>query len=112
MSIAVDWPGWATIVLGGVVTVAIRACFIVLPAGTRVPAALQRGLKYVAAAVLPALLIPDVLFRDLPAGAAFNGYRVIAALVAMLVALRTRSIIGTLAAGMGVLWVLKWWGPF
>ncbi|MBI3716142.1 MAG: AzlD domain-containing protein [Betaproteobacteria bacterium] len=112
MSVLTDWQSWLLIVAGGMVTLAIRASFMVLPAGTRVPAVLQRSLKYVAAAVLPALIVPDVLFRELANGHAFNGYRIVSALVATLVALGTRSIIGTLAAGMATLWLLKWWGPF
>lgn len=112
MSVLADWPAWATVVVGGAVTLAIRASFMVLPAGTRVPATLQRALKYVAAAVLPALIMPDVLFHDLATGDIVNSYRIIAALIAMLVAFATRSIVGTLGAGMGVLWLLKWWGPF
>ncbi len=110
MSFTADWLAWATVVAGGVVTLAIRASFILLPPGTRVPESLQRCLKYVAVAVLPALIVPDVLFRELSVGASLNGYRIAATLVAALVAWRTRSVVGTLVAGMGVLWLLKWSG--
>ncbi len=110
MSMTLDWLAWGTVVAGGAVTLAIRASFIMLPPGTRVPELLQRCLKYVAAAVLPALIVPDVLFRELAPGAAINTYRVIALLVASLVAWRTKSVVGTLVAGMGTLWLLKWSG--
>lgn len=108
--IAGDWIGWATVIASGAVTLAVRASFIVLPPDTKVPAWLQRGLKYVAAAVLPALILPDVLFRDLQLGDTFNLYRVIAALAAAIIAVTTRSIFATLGTGMAVLWLLKWWG--
>jgi branched-subunit amino acid transport protein len=84
----------------------------VLPPDTQVPAWLNSGLKYVAASVLPALIAPDVLFRDLAPGEILNVYRVIAASLAGLVAYKTRSTTGTLAAGMAVLWLFKWWSPF
>ena len=106
------WAAWATVIAAGLVTLAIRASFIVLPADTKVPAWLTGGLKYVAAAVLPALIAPDVLFRELAPGDALNIYRVIAAAVAMAFALKTKSIFGTLVVGMAVLWLLKWWALF
>jgi branched-subunit amino acid transport protein len=112
MSISADWVAWATIIGAGVVTVAARASFFVMPPETTVPDWFKRALKYVAAAVLPALILPDVLFRELGATDSINLYRVIAAVVAMAVAWRTASIFATLGAGMGVLWLLKWWSPF
>lgn len=112
MMAAGDPLAWSIVIAAGVVTLAARASFIVLPAGARLPPWLSRCLKYVAAAVLPALVLPDVLFRDLPPGHAINLIRVIAALAAVAVALRTRNVFATLGAGMAVLWVLKWWSPY
>ncbi len=106
------WAAWATVIAAGLVTLVIRASFIILPADTRVPTWLTGGLKYVAAAVLPALIVPDVLFRELAPGDVLNTYRVIAAAVAMAFALKTKSTFGTLVVGMAVLWLLKWWAPF
>jgi branched-subunit amino acid transport protein len=110
MSVPVDWQSLATIIAAGAVTVAARASFIVLPRDTRVPLWFTRALKYVAAAVLPALILPDVLFRELQPGEMVNTYRVIAALVAGVVAWRTKDIFATLGAGMVVLWLLQWLG--
>ncbi len=107
-----DWNGWLTVVCAGAVTLGVRASFIVLPADTQVPGWLLGSLKYVAAAVLPALIAPDVLFRDAPPGEWLNIYRIAAAAAATAFAIMTRSIFGTLAVGMATLWLLKWWGPF
>lgn len=103
---------WITVICAGAVTLGVRASFMVLPADTQVPAWLMGSLKYVAAAVLPALIAPDVLFRDAPPGEWLNAYRIIAALIATVFALKTRSVFGTLIVGMVALWLLKWWGPF
>ena len=103
---------WITVICAGAVTLGVRASFMVLPADTQVPAWLMGSLKYVAAAVLPALIAPDVLFRDAPPGEWLNAYRIIAALIATVFALKTRSVFGTLIVGMAALWLLKWWGPF
>ncbi len=110
MSIATDWVSVVTIVAAGAVTLAVRASFMVLPPDTAVPTWLTRALKFVAAAVLPALILPDVMFRELATGELVNLFRIIAALVAGLVAWRTKSIFATLAAGMICLWLLKWLG--
>lgn len=101
-----------TVIFAGLVTLAIRASFIMLPPDAQVPAWLTGSLKYVAAAVLPALIVPDVLFRDLPPGDVLNTYRIIAAGVAAAYALKTKNTFGTLLVGMAVLLLLKWWGPF
>ena len=103
---------WLTVIFCGLVTLAIRASFIVLPPDTKVPAWLNGGLKFVAAAVLPALIVPDVLFRDLTPGHVVNVYQIIAATLAAAVALKTKSTFGTLMTGMATLWLFKWWAPF
>ena len=102
---------WLTIIVCGMVTLAIRASFTILPPDTKVPTWLTGSLKYVAAAVLPALIVPDVLFRDLAAGDSLNMYRIIAAIIAVAFALKTKNIFGTMLVGMAVLWLLKWWSP-
>jgi branched-subunit amino acid transport protein len=112
MSVAFDWLSTITVVGAGAVTLMARASFIVLPAGTRVPEWFSRALKYVAAAVLPALIVPDVLFRELSGGQLVNTHRLLAALIAAWVAYRTRSIFATLGAGMASLWILTWALPW
>ena len=67
---------WITVICAGAVTLGVRASFMVLPADTQVPAWLMGSLKYVAVAVLPALIAPDVLFRDAPSGELLNAYRI------------------------------------
>ena len=112
MSISSDFYTWSIVGAAGALTLLARASFIVLPPETRVPAWLQRSLRFVAAAVLPAIVLPDVLFRDVQAGHVINSYRVIAALAALLAAWKTKSIFATLGAGMLVLWLLQYFKPF
>ncbi len=104
------WAAWLTVICCGLVTLGVRASFIVLPADTKMPSWLTAGLKYVGAAVLPAIIAPDILFRDVANGDVVNLYRIIAAVVAAAVVVKTRSVVGTMLAGMAALWVLKWWG--
>jgi len=101
------WQIWLTIIGMGVVTLAVRMSFILLPADARVPELLKRSLVYIAAAVLPALVMPDVLFRGQLGAHGFDPLRLVAAILAGLVAWRTRSIFATLAAGLGALLLMR-----
>ena len=98
---------WLIIICMGLVTFATRASFIFLPPHTGIPQGLQRSLKYVAAAVLPALIVPDVLFHGSPETLPFDVFRLVAALIATLVAWRTQNMLTTIAAGMTALILLK-----
>jgi len=102
---------WWVVIAMGLVTLAARLSFIVLPPDTRIPELLQRALRYVAASVLPALIMPDVLFRGTSGGFSFDAFRLAAALVAAFVAWKTRSIVATIVSGMIVLLALKWLMP-
>lgn len=102
-----SWQLWLTVVGMGVVTLAARLSFILLPAEARVPALLRRSLGYIAAAVLPALVVPDVLFRGEVGMHGFDPLRLVAAILAAVVAWWTRSILATLVAGLGTLLFLR-----
>jgi branched-subunit amino acid transport protein len=103
---------WMIIIGMGLVTFATRASFIFLPPHTRIPKGLQRSLKYVAAAVLPALIVPDVLFHGTPGSLPFDAERLIAAIIGILVAWATRNMVLTIVAGMAALLLQKWILPF
>jgi branched-subunit amino acid transport protein len=102
------WGVWLTVLAAGIMTLAIRAAFIVLPPHLRLPSWAMEALRYVGAAVLPALVVPAVLFQDLAAGQTVNTLRLVAALMAGAVAIASRSVIATMVAGMVALWVLEW----
>lgn len=52
---------WATFVVIGLCTLLPRSSFIVAGSRIRLPAHLQRALRYAPAAALAALIVPDVL---------------------------------------------------
>lgn len=94
---------WIVIVLVGASNYLVRLSFIALLANAKIPALAQRALRFVAVAMLSALVVPMVIGAT---ATPFNP-RIAAALVAGVVASFTRSVGWTLAAGMGVLWTLK-----
>jgi branched-subunit amino acid transport protein len=96
---------WTTILLAGLGTYAMRASFLaVAHRMVHVPPRVHRILRQIPPAALSALVVPAVVRPD--------GYldllqaRVPAAVLAAVVAWRTRNVALTLVVGMGVLWIV------
>ena len=98
---------WLTVAGMGVVTFAMRLLPIVLLERVSLPALVQRGLRFVPPAVLSAIIFPELLVRNGALDVSFGNTRLIAGLVAALVAWRTRNVIVTIVVGMATLWLLQ-----
>jgi branched-subunit amino acid transport protein len=94
---------WLLIVLVGASNYLVRLSFIALLANAKVPPLARRALRFVAVAMLAALVVPMVI----GANATLFNPRIAAALAASVVAWFTRSVGWTLGAGMGALWTLQ-----
>ncbi|GMG88887.1 AzlD domain-containing protein [Cupriavidus metallidurans] len=91
----------------GLATFLIRLSFIAVEGRVRLPAWFRTALQFVPAAMLSALIAPDLLMRD---GAVFvspHNARLIAGVVAIVIAARTRSVGWTIAGGMAALVALE-----
>lgn len=91
----------------GVVTYAIRLSLILLLGRFRVPPLVQRALRFVPPAVLAALIFPELL---LPGGTLMfspGNARLLAGLLAGVVAWQSKNVLLTIAVGMAALWVLQ-----
>jgi len=99
---------WLTILVAGLLTFLTRLSFIYLLGRWQPPAWLARGLRFVPPAVLTAIIFPEVLLRDGSLNLALGNLRLWAALVAVLVAWRSRSVLLTIATGMAALYLLIW----
>jgi branched-subunit amino acid transport protein len=73
------------------------------------PPLLARALRHVPAAMLTAIVVPAIVFAA-PGVLAFGAgnVKLIAALVAGVVAWRWRNTLLTIAVGMAALWLLQW----
>ncbi len=96
---------WIVLVAAGLVTYLTRLSFIALAHRGAPPAWVSRPLRFVPAAVLSAIIFPAVLTPRDSFDLALAAPRLLAACVAVIVAWRTRSVLLTLVAGMGVLWL-------
>jgi branched-subunit amino acid transport protein len=94
---------WSIMLAGGLLTFFTRLSFILLHDHLKVPDWFRRGLRFVPVAVLSAIILPELTNPD---GALFISWRnpqLLAGLVAILVAWRTRNVILTILAGMAAL---------
>ena len=99
---------WAIILGGMLVTYATRLSFVVLLPHERLPSLFRRSLTYVPPAVLAAIMLPEM---TRPTGAldlSLGNYRLIAGLLAALVAWRSKNTWLTILVGMAALWALTW----
>lgn len=95
---------WAIFVAMGVVTLALRASFLVLQDRVALPPGLRRALTYVPPAILAAIVAPALLASG-PTSIGPVDARLPAAVLATIVAWRTRSVLATLTVGMVALWL-------
>ena len=103
----------ALTILGmGLITYGIRVVLFLLPERLALPPWLLRALRYVPAAVLSAIILPELLLSGGALDISLGNERLLAGLVGILVAWRTRNVLWTVAAGMVVLWLLQAFSPF
>ena len=98
---------WLTIFAAGLITYATRLSFILLFERIQIPAWLRRALRYVPAAVLSAIILPELVFQDGTLAVTPTNPRLLAGIIAILVAWRTKNILLTLISGMVTLWILQ-----
>ncbi|MFA7281259.1 MAG: AzlD domain-containing protein [Sterolibacterium sp.] len=98
---------WSVILALSLATYFNRVSFLGLLAHIELPRVLQRMLAYVPPAVFAAIIAPQVF----PSGTAglptLDWPRLIAALLAIAIALRTRSTLATICSGMLALWGMQ-----
>ncbi len=98
---------WTVIVLLGIGTFLIRYSFLGILGGRELPEWLLRHLRYVPAAVLPALVAPMVVWPQATAGEP-DPARLAAAAVALLIGALLRSVLGAIFGGMTTLYLLQY----
>lgn len=98
---------WLIIIAMGVVTFGIRLLPIVLLGRIEIPLVVQRALRFVPPAVLSAIVAPELLMPGGEFSLSLDNARLIAGVIATIVAWRTKNVLLTIAAGMIVFWVLS-----
>ena len=99
---------WAVIFAVGALNYVSRVSFIALFSKRAMPPLLARALRYVPAAMLTALILPMVVDAG-STDASWLTPKVVAAVVATVVAYWKLGTLWTLGVGMGSLWLLNLW---
>jgi branched-subunit amino acid transport protein len=98
---------WLVLILGGLITYAIRLSFIVLLERWQMPDIMQRGLRFVPPAVLSAIIFPELLMQEGEIAIGLGNLRLLAGLLAVLAAWKTRNALLTVGVGMAALLLLQ-----
>lgn len=105
-----SWALVGTMAACGLATFLIRFSFFAGGRRLSLGPRFQSLLRYVPPAVLSALIAPELLLRDGAFDPSPRNPRLVAGLVAILVAAVSRSVLLTIACGMLALWGLSWLG--
>ena len=98
---------WLVMLIGGLITFGMRFSLIFLFGRFEVPETMRRALHYVPPAVLSAIILPELLY---PAGSldlSLGNTRLLAGIIAILVAWYSKNTLLTILAGMIALLILQ-----
>jgi len=98
---------WLVMLLGGLITFGMRFSLIYLFGRFQIPEAMRRALHYVPPAVLSAIIFPQLFLQNEKLNMTLDNHRLLAGLVAVLVAWFSRNTLLTIIAGMIALFILQ-----
>jgi branched-subunit amino acid transport protein len=88
-------------------TLLTRAAFLVIDTDVRLPRAVEAALRYAPVCALTGIIAPELLVYDGRIELNLENIRLLAAGAAVGIYLITHSVLGTIAGGMGVFWLLR-----
>lgn len=102
---------WLMIIVIGLLTFGIRLSFLVLLEKASIPTLLRQALRFVPVAVLSALIAPALFLPQGTLDLSPWNSRLIAGLLAILIAWRTKNVFLTIASGMACMLLLQAFMP-
>ncbi len=99
---------WLTLAGMGLVTFGVRVAPFFAIERLRFSPRLAQALTFVPVAVLTAILAQEVFATSGHINLGVGNHRIVAGAVAAVAAWRTRSVLVTLMAGMGTVWLINW----
>ena len=101
---------WLVMIVCGMFTFGTRFVMLSEWVAHGLPRWLIDALAFVPIAVLTAILVPAVLIDPATQQIIVIGNaRIVAAVVATIIALVTRNVIATISSGLATLWFVQWW---
>ena len=102
---------WLSIIIIGLLTLGIRLSFMLFMGKMRILPMVQQALRFVPVAVLSALIAPALFLPGDVLNLSLGNIRLIAGIVAILVAWRTKNVLLTILIGMACLLILQAFVP-
>jgi branched-subunit amino acid transport protein len=100
---------WLTLIGLTGITFVTRNFFVVLGDLLPMPERLQHALRFAPACALAALVAPEVLTIQGAWAISLTNPRFVGGLAAIGAMLATRSLLATMAVGMGAFMLMRWW---
>lgn len=94
---------WLIILLGGLLTFAIRLSFIFLLERVAMPDWFKNSLRFVPAAVLSAIILPEISAPNGALNISWRNPQLLSGIVAVVVAWRTKNMFLTIIVGIAAL---------
>jgi branched-subunit amino acid transport protein len=101
---------WAIMIIAGLFTFVMRFVMLSGIAPRKLPTVFDEARNFVPIAVLTAILVPAVMISEDKNIMLLDNAHLPAAIIAVVVALISRSIVTTICVGLGTLWFLRFMG--
>ena len=98
---------WVIVLVLTIGNYLFRLSFIAIFSQREIPPTLERVLRFVPVAVLPALVIPALVLQEGAIRIGPGNPRLLAGILAAIAAWKTKNVLVTLGVGMGTLWILQ-----
>jgi len=98
---------WWVMIFAGLFTFLMRLSFILLIGRRDIPSLLSRTLRFIPPAVLSAIVFPELFLTNGEVNISIDNARLIAGVIAIVIAWKTKSVVWTILSGMISLWILQ-----
>ena len=98
---------WIVIIVSGLLTFAIRLSFILLLDKIKISTLIEQALRFVPLTVLAAIIAPALFLPRGTLDLSLSNARLIAGIIAILIAWRTKNVFLTIIVGMACLLLLQ-----
>lgn len=98
---------WLIMISVGILTYLTRLSFVMILARWQTPAIIQRGLRFVPVAVLAAIILPELVLHSGARHITTDNPRLVAGMIAILVAWKTKNAAWTVLVGMSILLLMQ-----
>ena len=92
----------------GILTFLTRLSFIYMHEKWQPPEVVTRALRFVPVAALTAIFVPELALQNGELALSMGNTRLMAGMIAIAAAWRTKSALWTIGAGMVSFWLLTW----